>query len=137
MGMFHILENVYYILLWYGYGGGLTMISPHLYSENIAGFGYPLNCFDNKENLSNEEILKKHGLEDHPYCIIIRNPDPKREGASDRIVHLSDYVTDENGVIKTLCGKTEKDTLYLQMCHINGDNTREATCAICLNLKEG
>lgn len=52
----------YYILVWDDWGLGLSMINPRLLSCGQDDNGNPINWFGMNKELSDEEIVQKHKL---------------------------------------------------------------------------
>ena len=64
-------DGGYWILLWDAFSAGLVMVNPRLLSEGYDLYGLLCNWFP--EELTDDEIIKKHTLEDYPYYKIIRS----------------------------------------------------------------
>lgn len=52
----------YKILIWDGFGAGLVMINPRIYSEGTDLYGNPTNWWPCSRDMEEDEVLHKHNL---------------------------------------------------------------------------
>ncbi len=71
----------YSVLLWDSYGGGLVMVNARLLSDGGDLYGNPANWFSCDEDMTDVQVIEKHGLKNFPYYKIIwgRNYESKRK----------------------------------------------------------
>ena len=55
-------EQGYKILIWDGFGSGLVMINPRIYSEGVDIYDHPKNWWSCSKDMEEDEVLHKHNL---------------------------------------------------------------------------
>lgn len=61
----------YRILLWDSWGGGLVMVNPRFLAEGEDLYGNPNNWWSCDEEITDEEIIKKHKLTEQTHYFIL------------------------------------------------------------------
>ena len=61
----------YWILVWDDWGTGLVMINPRMHIDGKDFYGNPRNWWHCEDNITEEEIIEKHGLEKYRHYQII------------------------------------------------------------------
>ena len=62
----------YWILLWDGWGAGLTMLNPRLHTEGVDLYGNPRNWFPqgDREGLNGFDLRAHHGITANHFEVI-------------------------------------------------------------------